>query len=109
MSFKKIMKTGIQLLTAFACCLAAMTICSTRAQDLPVTLIYLDPSQTVETRVGDLLSRMTLDEKIGQMVQADLCCVTNRADIQTLGFGSTLSGGDYKAPGVNSAQKSLNN
>src|ERR1700722_9858903 len=88
------------------CFLAVLITNPLRAQN---TSIYLDSSQPVETRVGDLLSRMTLDEKIGQMVQADLCCVTNRADIQTLGFGSTLSGGDYKAPGVNSAQKSLNN
>jgi beta-glucosidase len=31
--------------------------------------IYLDPSQSVEARVEDLLSRMTLEEKIGQMCQ----------------------------------------
>jgi beta-glucosidase len=33
---------------------------------------YEDPSQPVERRVDDLLSRMTLDEKIGQLWQADL-------------------------------------
>ena len=31
--------------------------------------IYLDPSQSVEARVEDLLGRMTLEEKIGQMCQ----------------------------------------
>ena len=31
--------------------------------------IYLDPNQPIEKRVEDLLSRMTLDEKIGQMCQ----------------------------------------
>lgn len=30
---------------------------------------YLDPSQPVEKRVEDLLSRMTLEEKVGQMCQ----------------------------------------
>src|SRR5437764_7414836 len=30
---------------------------------------YLDPHQSVETRVNDLLGRMTLPEKIGQMDQ----------------------------------------
>ena len=30
---------------------------------------YLDPSQPVERRVEDLLSRMTLEEKVGQMNQ----------------------------------------
>ncbi|KAM1251866.1 hypothetical protein ACFX2J_039939 [Malus domestica] len=32
---------------------------------------YKDPSQPPAARVGDLLSRMTLEEKIGQMVQID--------------------------------------
>ena len=49
-----------------------------------------------DPQVAALLAQMTLDEKIGQMVQADLNCVTNRADIQTYGFGSMLSGGDSK-------------
>jgi len=31
--------------------------------------LYLDPSQTVEARAEDLLGRMTLEEKIGQMCQ----------------------------------------
>lgn len=33
--------------------------------------IYTDPEQTVEARVADLLQRMTLEEKIGQMCQID--------------------------------------
>jgi beta-glucosidase len=60
------------------------------------TLPYLDPRTPVESRVQDLLSRMTLDEKIGQMVQADLGCVSNRTDIPKYGLGSILSGGDSK-------------
>ena len=34
--------------------------------------IYEDPSKPVEKRVNDLLKRMTLDEKIGQLWQIDL-------------------------------------
>jgi beta-glucosidase len=80
-------------------CFAALTIamnsgCARADQTAP----YLDASQPVDSRVKDLLARMTLDEKIGQMVQADLACVTNHADIQTYGFGSMLSGGDSKPP-----------
>jgi beta-glucosidase len=51
-----------------------------------------------DTQVAALLAQMTQDEKIGQMVQADLNCVTNRADVQKYGFGSMLSGGDSKPP-----------
>ena len=46
---------------------------------------------------------MTLDEKIGQMVQADLGAVTNPADVQTYAFGSMLSGGNSKPPENNPA------
>lgn len=38
--------------------------------DLP-TAPYLDPARTVEERVADLLGRMTLPEKVGQMMQFD--------------------------------------
>lgn len=31
--------------------------------------IYKDPAQPVEKRVADLLARMTLEEKLGQMTQ----------------------------------------
>lgn len=32
---------------------------------------YKDPNQPLNTRINDLLSRMTLEEKIGQMTQID--------------------------------------
>ena len=31
--------------------------------------IYLNPSANVDSRVADLMSRMTLEEKVGQMCQ----------------------------------------
>jgi beta-glucosidase len=34
-------------------------------------MTYKDPNQTAAVRVKDLLSRMSLEEKIGQMVQID--------------------------------------
>lgn len=43
-----------------------------RAQSNPNPPIYLDPSQPVERRVDDLMSRMTLKEKVGQL---NLPCV----------------------------------
>lgn len=42
---------------------------------------YKDPKQPVAIRVSDLLGRMTLQEKIGQMVQID----RSVANVETLG------------------------
>ncbi|XP_040866041.1 lysosomal beta glucosidase [Glycine max] len=55
-------------------------------------LRYKDPKQPVPTRVRDLMSRMTLEEKIGQMVQIDRS-VANANVMKTSFIGSVLSGG----------------
>lgn len=34
-------------------------------------LLYKDPKQPINRRIGDLMRRMTLEEKIGQMTQID--------------------------------------
>jgi beta-glucosidase len=54
---------------------------------------YLDPSLPVPTRVADLLGRMTLDEKIGQMTQGEQQ-TTSTSTVTSLGLGSVLSGAD---------------
>src|SRR5688572_31198390 len=62
---------------------------------------YRDSTLPVEVRVADLLGRMTLDEKIGQMTQAERGAVTN-AQITQFRLGSLLSGGG-SAPSPNNA------
>ena len=57
----------------------------------------------IQERVEQLLSQMTLDEKIGQMTQAERNALTNLSDIKTYFLGSLLSGGG-SAPANNSAQ-----
>ncbi|KAI5073455.1 hypothetical protein GOP47_0011468 [Adiantum capillus-veneris] len=54
--------------------------------------IYKNPSAPVEARVSDLLSRMTLEEKIGQMTQIERT-VANGTAIPLRFIGSVLSGG----------------
>jgi beta-glucosidase len=56
--------------------------------------VYLDSSASAEVRAKDLLSRMTLDEKIGQMTQADHKAVKDLEHVKTYFIGSILSGGD---------------
>ncbi|HEY0739118.1 MAG TPA: glycoside hydrolase family 3 N-terminal domain-containing protein [Herpetosiphonaceae bacterium] len=64
------------------------------------TPIYKDPAAPIPNRVADLLSRMTLDEKIGQMTQPDRGSLTTESDIATYYLGSILSGGG-SAPSPN--------
>jgi beta-glucosidase len=46
-----------------------------------------------DQRVESLLSQMTLDEKIGQMVQVDMKALKENGDIEKYYLGSMLSGG----------------
>lgn len=55
--------------------------------------IYLDSTQTIEARVENLLQMMTLEEKIGQMIQAERQVFLNNNDITEYFIGSLLSGG----------------
>ncbi len=63
--------------------------------------IYKDPNAAIVDRVNDLLSRMTLDEKIGQMIQSERASTSN-TDVSTLFIGSILNGGG-SVPGTTPA------
>jgi beta-glucosidase len=54
-----------------------------------------DPA--TEAFVADLLKRMTIEEKVGQIIQADIASITP-ADLATYPLGSILAGGN-SAPG----------
>lgn len=55
-------------------------------------LLYLDASKTPAERAADLLARMTLAEKIGQMTQVEKNSITPEGVREAL-VGSVLSGG----------------
>jgi beta-glucosidase len=56
------------------------------------TLLYLDASAPLEVRVEDLLGRMTLEEKVGQMTQIEKNSLES-GDVTDYFLGSVLSGG----------------
>jgi beta-glucosidase len=60
-----------------------------------------------DSRVEALLAQMTLDEKIGQMVQVDSGAFKDKADVQKHFLGSVLSGGSSDPADGNSAQSWL--
>ncbi|MEV6304933.1 glycoside hydrolase family 3 N-terminal domain-containing protein [Actinoplanes sp. NPDC051861] len=62
-------------------------------------LPYQDPALPVADRVSDLLSRMSVDDKVGQMIQAERAQVS-AAQLTQYRLGSVLSGGG-SAPASN--------
>src|SRR6187402_779892 len=64
---------------------AALTASSAQAAGLP----YQDATLPTATRVADLLGRMSLDDKIGQMTQAERA-VVSASDMTTYRLGSVL-------------------
>jgi len=70
---------------------------ATAAQGEALLPPYKDASAPVETRVRDLLGRMTLREKAAQMAQVERTVASARA-LAELGAGSVLNGGG-SAPG----------
>lgn len=65
--------------------------------------LYKDPDAPIGERVEDLLSRMTLAEKIGQMTQAERGQVASNNYVTDYFLGSVLSGGG-SAPSTNTTQ-----
>ena len=69
--------------------------CTPKSRPVP----YKDPSQPVDVRVEDLLSRMTLEEKIGQMTQVENNSISPYylfppSKVEKYFIGSVLSGGN---------------
>ena len=65
-------------------------------------LPYMDETLPTAERVEDLMSRMTNEDKAGQMVQG-LIGTVSYAEMTDLGLGSVLSGGG-SVPGDGSVQ-----
>jgi beta-glucosidase len=61
-----------------------------------------------DARVEALLAQMTLDEKIGQMVQVDSKALKDKSDVQKYFLGSVLSGGSSDPADGNSPGSWLN-
>jgi len=58
----------------------------------------------IERKVANILSRMTLDEKIGQMTMVEKDYLASPLDIKNYCLGALLSGGDSK-PAINTPEE----
>src|SRR3954451_23717752 len=82
---------------AMLCALAALGTTSQAAQDQQ--LPYENAGLPVSQRVDDLMSRMSLEDKIGQMTQTERYQVfEDDSPIETYRLGSILSGGGSTPP-----------
>src|SRR5258708_3899157 len=54
---------------------------------------FMQPGSAIDRRAHALVQEMTLDEKIGQMMQVDSRAFFDHADITKYAIGSVLSGG----------------
>src|SRR6266513_1797310 len=62
------------------------------------------PLTSFDPLVRDVISKMTLEEKVGQMVQADQESLTSIDDIARYNMGSLLSGGNSDPKAGNSLE-----
>jgi beta-glucosidase len=104
-----------QLPVLLLAALLALTACTdpasvdatgTSGSDLdapPADAPYRDPDAPIEMRVDDLLARMTLAEKLGQMTLVEKDAL-EEGDLARLTIGAVLSGGGG-APRVNSPER----
>lgn len=88
---------------AVSLCVLLLTVLLTSCQNKcynvrPLSLSSSDP------QITDLLTRMTLEEKIGQMIQAEYSGLKDLSDIKTYYLGSVLSGGGADPESGNSLQ-----
>lgn len=66
--------------------------------EFPSNALYRDQTKPIEARVADLLSYMTIEEKIGQMALVEKNSIKEPEDIATYYLGGLLSGSGSKPP-----------
>ncbi|KAF9596221.1 hypothetical protein IFM89_007903 [Coptis chinensis] len=81
--------------------IGALLLCALAATTDAEYMKYKDPKKPLNTRINDLMSRMTLEEKIGQMVQIERTVASGDATIfpHNIGLGVTRDAGLVKRIG----------
>lgn len=93
--FKRIVAVGC----IFTLTVGSLTGC--KKEDKPAAeessyVLYKDASKSVEERVTDLLGRMTIEQKVAQMIMPEKNVEgggASQEDVKKLGIGAVLSGG----------------
>ncbi|KAM7524344.1 hypothetical protein LguiA_014246 [Lonicera macranthoides] len=83
---------GMKMVRSHVVLIGLLAMYCWAAEADPEYIIYKDPKQPINARIKDLMSQMTLEEKIGQMAQIDRR-VTTFDVMKKFFIGSVLSGG----------------
>ena len=78
------------------------TLASPSSSALSSRTLASKPLSSYDNKVNEVLSKMTLEEKIGQMTQAEQDALKDINDIETYSLGSLLSGGNSDPKAGNS-------
>src|SRR6186713_397992 len=87
--------TRIRWVAGIACaltCVTAAQAAEPKTDIWPVVTSSVKRDPRLEARIAELLRKMTLEQKVGQMLQADIRSVTP-ADVRKYRLGSILNGG----------------
>src|SRR3954469_20329541 len=91
---RPVLAVALAALLGALCVAVAAPALGASSKQAPGAMPYQNANLPVRQRVADLMSRMTLAEKIGQMTQAERASVdADTSQITTFGLGSLLSGG----------------
>jgi beta-glucosidase len=94
---RKILLIGLLCTATYAVAAPAPKSGVANPQNWPVVKNPVPENPAIEVKIKDLLARMSLEQKVGQVIQADLGSVTPE-DVYTYHLGSVLNGGN-SAPG----------
>lgn len=96
--FSRFFRSALLCVVAFyalTCVASAQTL---RDADALAQAPYRQSTLSVAERTQDLLSRMTMDEKIGQMILVDWRFLSSPHDIRLFHLGALLGGGGARPP-----------
>ncbi|WP_449757869.1 glycoside hydrolase family 3 N-terminal domain-containing protein [Dyella ginsengisoli] len=84
---------AMALLTVAGAAMAATPDTTVHPQTWPKVAPALKPDAALEARVAKLLAGMSVEDKVGQLIQADITAITPD-DLKTYHLGSVLAGGN---------------
>ena len=92
------------MMRLIGCLMLGLLVVGCRQAAPPPSDTAFPPLSQYDTQARALLAQMTLEEKIGQMIQAEQAFLQDPSDIQTYFLGSILSGGNSDPAAGNSLQ-----